>query len=60
MTIPKAVAFLKHRFSDDYQHQINFRETEFLNSTISEEKTNNLQNAMHFIIQNSLSNKTEN
>jgi hypothetical protein len=50
MTIPKAVAFLKHRFSDDYQHQINFRETEFLNSTISEEKTNNLQNAMHFII----------
>jgi len=54
------VAFLKHRFSDDYQHQINLREPEFLNSTISEEKINNLQNAMHFIIQNSLSNKTEN
>ena len=60
MTLPKAVAFLKPRFSDDYMHQINLREPEFLNSTISEEKITNLQNAMQQIIQNSLSNKTEN
>ena len=42
MAIPKAVAFIKHRFSDDFQHQINLREPEFLNSTISEEKIANL------------------